>query len=80
LRNMCWVCGDGYPTLAERFSQIEAHMVQQEMENAAKSGVKILPPIKKLIKDVELTVKISELFCQPTVNEGKIDANCHLRS
>lgn len=62
---------NGRPTLAERFSQIDAHLVQQEMENEAKSGVKILPPIKKLIKDAELTVKISELFCQSTANEAK---------
>jgi hypothetical protein len=62
---------NGCPTLAERFSQIDAHLVQQEMENEAKRGVKILPPIKKMIKDAQLTVKIFELFCQSTVAEAK---------
>jgi hypothetical protein len=62
---------NGCPTLAERFSQIDAHLVQQEMENEAKRGVKILPPIKKMIKDAQLTVKIFELFCQSTVTEAK---------
>lgn len=54
---------DGCSSLAERFSQIDAHLVQQEMANAAKNNEKILPAIKKMIRDVELTVKISALFC-----------------
>ena len=54
---------NGCSSLAERFSQIDAYQVQQEMENAAKSNDKILPAIKKLIKDAELTLKISALFC-----------------
>jgi len=54
---------NGCSSLAERFSQINAHQVQQEMANAAKSNDKILPAIKKMIKDVELTVKVSALFC-----------------
>jgi hypothetical protein len=54
---------NGCSNLAERFSQIEAYQVQQEMEIAAKSNGKILPAIKKLIKDAELTLKISALFC-----------------
>jgi hypothetical protein len=54
---------DGCSSLAERFSQIDAHLVQQEMANAAKNNGKILPAIKKMIRDVELTVKISALFC-----------------
>jgi hypothetical protein len=37
--------------------------VQQEMANSAKNKGKILPAIKKMIRDVELTVKISALFC-----------------
>jgi hypothetical protein len=55
---------NGCSSLAERFSQIDAYLVQQKMANAARSNDKILPAIKKLIKDVELTVKISALFCQ----------------
>lgn len=54
---------DGCSSLAERFSQIDAHLVQQEMANAAKNNQKIFPAIKKMIRDVELTLKISALFC-----------------
>lgn len=54
---------NGCSGLAERFSQIDAHLVQQEMANTAKSNDKILPGIKKMIKDVELTIKFSALFC-----------------
>ena len=56
----------GCSNLAERFSQIDAHLVQQEMANAAKNNEKILPGIKKLIRDVEFTEKISTLFCPLT--------------
>ena len=56
----------GCSNLAERFSQIDAHLVQQEMANTAKNNEKILPEIKKLIRDVEFTEKISMLFCPPT--------------
>ena len=49
--------------LAERFSQIDAHLVQKELAAAAESNGKILPGIKKMIRDAQLTVKISTLFC-----------------
>ncbi len=54
---------NGCSTLAERFSQIDADLVQKELITAAKSNGKILPGIKKMIRDAELTVKISTLFC-----------------
>jgi hypothetical protein len=54
---------NGCSSLEERFSQIDAHMVQEEMANAAKNNDKILPAIKKMISDVDLMVKISALFC-----------------
>lgn len=54
---------NGCSSLPERFSQIDAHRVQQEMANAAKNGDNVLPGIKKMIKDAELTEKISALFC-----------------
>lgn len=54
---------NGCSSLEERFSQIDAHLVQKEMANAAKNNDKILPAIKKMISDVNLTVKISALFC-----------------
>lgn len=54
---------NGCPNLAERFSQIDAHLVQEELAEAAKKNSKILPGIRTLIKDAELPVKISTLFC-----------------
>ena len=57
---------NGCSSLAQRFSQIDAYEVQQEMANAPKGNDKILPAIEKLIKDVELTMKISALFCPST--------------
>ena len=54
---------NGCSSLAERFSQIDANLVREEMAEAAKSNGKILPAIKKMIRDVEFTAKISTLFC-----------------
>ena len=53
---------NGSPNLAERFSQIDAHLVQEEMVKAVENNDKILPAIKKMIRDVELTAKMSALF------------------
>ena len=53
---------DGCSSLAERFSQIDANLVREEMAEAAESNDKILPAIKKMIRDVEFTVKISTWF------------------
>lgn len=66
----------GCSSLAERFAQIDAHLVQKEMENAKNSQEKILPTIKKLIRDSDLTTKISALFS----TNSKMNANRHLRS
>lgn len=63
---------NGCSSLAERFSQINAHLVQKEVENAKNSKERILPAIRKLIRDSDLTTKISALFssqqngCQPS--------------
>lgn len=54
---------NGCSNLAERFSQIDAQLVQKELAETAKGNTKILPGIKKMIRDAELTVKISTLFC-----------------
>jgi len=54
---------NGCSNLAERFSQIDARLVQQEMANNKQSADKILPAVKKMIKDVRLTERISKLFC-----------------
>ncbi len=53
---------NGCPNLAERFSQIDAHLVQEEMKNALNSSEKILPAVKKLVRNSELTINISALF------------------
>ncbi|MFZ0451133.1 MAG: hypothetical protein WAL98_17995 [Desulfatiglandaceae bacterium] len=53
---------NGCSSLAERFSQIDAHLVRKEMENAKNNNEKILPAIRKLIRDPDLTTKISALF------------------
>jgi hypothetical protein len=54
---------NGCSSLEERFSQIDAHMVQKEMASSTQKEDKILPAIKKMIKDVKFTEKISKLFC-----------------
>lgn len=67
---------NGCSSLAERFSQIDAHLVQKEMDDAKNSSETVLPVIRKLIRDSDLTMKISSLF----IGSGKINANRHLRS
>lgn len=68
---------NGCSDLAERFAQIDAHLVRQEMANNSQDTDKILPSVKKMIKDVRLTEIISKLFCPC---HSKINANRHLRS
>lgn len=59
---------NGCANLAQRFSQIDDHLVQKEMANVVENNCKILPAIKKLVRDVELTVKISALFSSAKAN------------
>ena len=54
---------NGCSSLEERFSQIDARQVQQEMASSTQNQDKILPEIKKMIKDVKFTEKISKLIC-----------------
>ena len=54
---------NGCSSLEERFSQIDANLVQQEMADSIQNKDKILPAIKKMIKDLKFTEKISKLFC-----------------
>lgn len=54
---------NGSTSLAERFSKIDAFLVQQEMANTAKGTGKMLPAIKNIIRDAELTEKISVRLC-----------------
>lgn len=67
---------NGSANLAERFAKIDARMVQKKIENAKKSREKILPAIRKVIRNADLTMKIFLLFS----TEIKNDANRHLRS
>jgi len=53
---------NGCQNIEERFSQIDAHLVQEEMKNAQNSSEKILPAIKKLVRKSNLTMNISALF------------------
>ena len=53
---------NGCSSLAERFSQIDTRLVQKEMEKATKSNERILPGIRTLTRDSDLTTKISLLF------------------
>ncbi|MEA3457783.1 MAG: transposase [Candidatus Thermoplasmatota archaeon] len=66
---------NGCSNLEERFSQIDVHLVQDEMEKAKNNSEKILPAVKKLMKDSDLTKKISAMFA----SVSKTNANCHLR-
>jgi hypothetical protein len=67
---------DGCSSLAERFSKIDFQLIQQKMREANNNGEKILPAFRKLIRDSDLTLKISSLF----LSNSKISANRHLRS
>ncbi len=53
---------NGCSNLAERFSQIDARLVQKELENAKNSHEKILPAIRELVKKSDLIMRISLLF------------------
>jgi len=53
---------NGCPNLEERFSQIDTHLVQEEMNNARNGSDMILPAIKRLVRNSDPTVKISALF------------------
>jgi hypothetical protein len=54
---------NGCSSLEERFSQIDARLVQEEMNSSTQNKDEILPAIKKMIKDVKFTEKVSKLFC-----------------
>jgi hypothetical protein len=53
---------NGCPNLEERFSQIDSHLVQEEMNNARNGSDIILPAIKKLVRGSDPTMNISALF------------------
>ena len=53
---------NGCSTLAERFSHIDACLVQEEMEKAKNNGERILPAIRKMSRTSDLTMKMHSLF------------------
>jgi hypothetical protein len=67
---------NGCPTLAERFSQIDAGLVQKELKQAQRNQERITPEMKKVVKRTNLPERISALF----FGHSKMRANCHLRS
>ena len=67
---------NGCASLAERFSQIDDELVRDKLKQAEGNRGKIPPGLKKLIKQLDLPQKISEIFC----GHGNFHANCHLRS
>lgn len=66
---------NGCSTLAERFSHIDAEIVQEELRKAESNQEKISKEARWVIKQPDLPERISALF---GVN-SKIGANCHLR-
>jgi hypothetical protein len=67
---------NGFSTLAERFSLIDAQIVQKELRRAENDQEKISREAKWVIKQPDLPEKISALFW----GASKINANCHLRT
>ena len=48
--------------MAERFSQIDDKIARDQLKQAEKNHEKILPEVKKIIKQTDLPQKISKLF------------------
>lgn len=67
---------NGCTTLAERFSLIDAQIVQKELRRAENNQEKISREAKWIIKQPDLPEKISAIFW----GASKINANCHLRT
>ena len=67
---------NGCSSLGERFSQIDDKIVRDQLKQAEKNHEKILPEVKKIIKQTDLPQKISALF----FSLSKFNANCHLQT
>jgi len=65
---------NGCDTLAERFSQIDAELVREQLKLARSDQDKLEPRVKKLIAQPDLPEKIVELF-----GDSNFNANRHLR-
>ena len=53
---------NGCRTLQERFSQIDAELVREQLKRELKTREKILPQVKKIISQPELPEKVYALF------------------
>jgi hypothetical protein len=62
--------------LADRFARIDAKFVRKVLEEEASQAERLSPTMKRLTAEQDLPNMIAVLFPQ----EGKIDANRHLRS
>ena len=71
----CQIILNGCATLAERFSQIDAKLVQEQLKQANNNHERIPQEVKKMIGHSDLPERISALL-MPNSN---IDANRHLR-
>jgi hypothetical protein len=67
---------NGCASLAERFSQIDDKLVREKLKQAEKNRGKVPPGLRKLIKQLDLPQKISEIFC----GNSNFNANCHLQT
>jgi hypothetical protein len=67
---------NGCSTLAQRFSQIDNKMVQEEIRQGAENQEKLARGIKSIIKHSDLPEKILALF----PGDSKMTANRHLQS
>ena len=71
----CQIILNGCATLAERFSQIDAKLVQEQLKQANNNHERIPQEVKKMIGHADLPERISTLL----MPQSNIDANCDLR-
>jgi hypothetical protein len=55
---------NGCKSLEERFTQIDAHLVQKEMNDARSREKRILSTVKKTTQDFDLINKIATLYSE----------------
>ena len=71
----CQIILNGCATLAERFSQIDTKLVQEQLKQANNNHERIPQEVKKMIGHADLPERISTLL----MPQSNIDANCDLR-
>jgi len=55
---------NGCKSLEERFTQIDAHLVQKEMNDVRSREKRILSTVKKITQDFDLINKIANLYSE----------------